>query len=47
MEGEYQFKKNDAVSRPEGKSVVSSIWIYKMHHAIDENMVGYKEILLA
>ena len=41
MEGEYQFNKNDvqdAISRPEGKFVVSSIWIYKIHHA-----VGYKK----
>ena len=30
---EYHFKKNDvsdALSRPEGKSEVSSIWIYKI-----------------
>ena len=33
--------------RLEGKSVVSSIWIYKIHHAIDGNIVGYKERFVA
>ena len=33
--------------RPEGKSVVSSIWIYKIQHAIDGNIVGYKERFVA
>ena len=33
--------------RPEGKSVVSSIWIYKIQHAVDDNIVGYKARLLA
>ena len=30
------------MSRSEGKSVVSYIWIYKIHHAVDDNIVGYK-----
>ena len=28
--------------RPEGKSIVSSIWIYKIHHAVDDNITRYK-----
>ena len=31
------------VSRPEGKSVVSSIWIYMIYHVVYGNIVGYKE----
>ena len=33
--------------RPEGKSVVYSIWIYKIHHAVDGNIVGYKARFVA
>ena len=33
--------------RPEGKSVMYSIWIYKIQHAVDGNIVGYKEIFVA
>ena len=33
--------------RPKGKSVRSSIWIYKIQHAVDVNIVGYKEIFVA
>ena len=33
--------------RPEGKSVVSSIWIYKIQHAVDGNIVGYKARFVA
>ena len=40
---EYQ----DAVSKLEGKSVMSSIWIYTIQHAVDGNIVGYKEIFVA
>ena len=29
-------------SRPKGKSIISSIWIYKIQHAVDDNIVGYK-----
>ena len=32
---------------PEGKSLVSSIWIYKIQHVVDGNIVGYKEIFVA
>ena len=35
------------VLRPEGKSVVSSIWIYKTQHAVDGSIVGYKERFVA
>ena len=33
--------------RPEGKSVMSSIWIYNIQYAIDGNIVGYKEGFVA
>ena len=33
--------------RPEGKSLVSSIWIYNIYHVVDGNIVGYKEIFVA
>ena len=29
--------------RLEEKSVVSSTWIYKIQHAVDDNIVGYNE----
>ena len=32
---------------PEGKYLVSSIWIYKIQHAIDGNIIGYKAIFIA
>ena len=35
------------VSRLEGKSVVSSIWIYMIQHVVDGNIVGYKERFIA
>ena len=35
------------ISRPKGKSVVSFIWIYKIQHEIDGNIVGYKAIFVA
>ena len=35
------------MSRPEGKSVMSSIWIYNIQHAIDGNIGGYKKIFVA
>ena len=31
----------------EGKSIVSSIWIYKIQHAVDGNIVGYKARFVA
>ena len=33
--------------RPEGKSVMSSIWIYKIQHVVDGNIMGYKVIFVA
>ena len=33
--------------RPEGKFVMSSIWIYMIQHAVDGNIVGYKAIFVA
>ena len=33
--------------RPEGNSIVSSIWIYKIQHAVDDNIVGYKARFVA
>ena len=46
MTEEYQFimKKDvwDIVLRPEGKSVVTSKWIYKIKHAADGSVEKYK-----
>ena len=42
--------KNDVwhiVPKPEGKSVVSSKWIYKIKHATDGSIEKYKEIFVA
>ena len=48
---EYQsIMKNDVwdvVPRLEGKSVVTSKWIYKIKHATDANIEKYKAIFLA
>ena len=33
--------------RPKGKYIVSSIWTYKIYHAVDGNIVGYKARLVA
>ena len=48
---EYQsIMKNDVwevVSRPEGKSIVPSKWIYKIKHATDESIEKYKERFVA
>ena len=35
------------MSIPEGKSVVYSIWIYKIQHAVDGNIVGHKARFVA
>ena len=47
---EYQsIMKNDVwdvVPRPEGKSVVTSKWIYKIKHVADNNIEKYKEIFV-
>jgi hypothetical protein len=51
MAEEYQsILKNyvwDIVLRPEGKSVVTSKWIYKIKHASDGSVEKYKEIFVA
>jgi hypothetical protein len=51
MAEEYQsILKNDVwdiVSRPEGKSVVTSKWIYKIKHATDGSVEKYKAIFVA
>ena len=31
----------------EANSIVSSIWIYKIQHVVDNNIVGYKERSIA
>ena len=36
----------DVVPRPEGKSVVTSKWIYKIKHATDGSIEKYKAIFL-
>ena len=51
MMEEYQsILKNDVwdiVPRPEGKSIVSSKWIYKIKHAADGSIEKYKVIFVA
>ena len=37
----------DVVPRLEGKSVVTSKWIYKINHATDCSIEKYKEIFVA
>ena len=37
----------DAVPRLEGKSIVTSKWIYKIKHATDGSIDKYKEIFVA
>ena len=48
---EYQsIMKNDfwdVVPRPEGKSIVTSKWIYKIKHAVDGRIEKYKERFVA
>ena len=48
---EYQsIMKNDVwdvVPRPEGKSVVTSKWIYNIKHVVDGSIEQYKEIFVA
>ena len=48
---EYQsIMKNDVwdvVPRPEGKSIVTSKWIYKIKHAADGNIEKYKARFMA
>jgi hypothetical protein len=51
MTKEYQsILKNDAwdiVPRPEGKSIVTSKWIYKIKHAADGSVEKYKARFVA
>ena len=51
MMEEYQsITKNDVwevVSRPEGKSTMTSRWIYKIKHATDGSVKKYKERFMA
>ena len=51
MTEEYQYlmKKDvwDIVPRPEGKSVVTSKWIYEIKHAVDGSVEKYKAIFVA
>ena len=35
------------MSKPEGKSIVSSIWIYKIKHAVDGKIMGCKARFVA
>ena len=35
------------MSRPEGKFILSSIWIYKIQHTVDGNIVVYKARFVA
>ena len=37
----------DVVLRPEGKSIVTSRWIYKIKHATDGSIEKYKAIFVA
>ena len=37
----------DVVLRPEGKSIVTSKWIYKIKHAADDNTEKYKARFVA
>ena len=51
MSEEYQsIMKNDAwdvITRPNGKSVVTSKWIYKIKHVAYGSIEKYKEIFVA
>ena len=51
MNEEYQSIINndvwDIVPRPEGKSIVSSKWIYKVKHAADGSIEKYKARFVA
>ena len=50
MEEYHSIMKNDAweiVPRPEGKSVVTSRWLYKIKHAADVSVEKYKARFVA
>ena len=47
MMKEYQNDVWDTVPKPEGKSIVSSKWIYKINHAASRCIEKYKAIFVA
>ena len=50
MDEYHSIMKNDVweiVPRPEGKSVVTSRWLYKLKHAADGNVEKYKDRFVA
>ena len=50
MEEHNSIMRNDVweiVSRPEGKSVLISKWLYKVNHAADGNVEKYKARFVA
>ena len=47
MMKEYQNDVWDIVPKPEGKSIVSSKWIFKIKHAADRSIEKYKERFVA
>ena len=50
MDEYHSIMKNDVweiVLRPEGKSVVTSRWLYKLKHAADGSVVKYKARFVA
>ena len=47
MMKEYQNDVWDIVPKPEGKSIVSSKWIYKIEHAADGSIKKYKARFVA
>jgi hypothetical protein len=48
---EYQSIMNndvwEIVPRPEGKSMLTSKWIYNIKHVVDDNIENYKAIFVA
>ena len=50
MDEYHSIMKNDVweiVPRPEGKSVVTSLWLYKLKHAVDGSVEKYKARFVA
>ena len=50
MDEYHSIMKNDVweiVSRSEGKSVVTSRWLYKLKHAADGSVEKYKAMFIA
>ena len=44
---DHEYYVWDVVPRPEGNSVVTSKWIYKIKHAADSSIEKYKERFVA